>query len=77
MNNTWDCRHFTIGKHNYVPQFPFFKEVSGCLKNMAEQYISEANENVDTNISEDLRFEPSGKLTCLTSYIYSTSILKL
>ena len=43
FNNTWDCRIHTVGKTAYVPQFPFFMEVSVQICKMVEESIAEAN----------------------------------
>ena len=42
-NNTWDCRVHTTGRTSYIPQFPFFVEVSSHISNMVEQSIAEIN----------------------------------
>ena len=42
-NNTWDCRVHTVGRNAYIPQFPFFMEVSSHICNMVEQSIAEIN----------------------------------
>ena len=51
FNNTWDCRVHTVSKIGYIPQFPFFKEVSTYINYMIEQNVAEVNES--TNILEN------------------------
>ena len=47
-NNTWDCRVHTAGRTVYIPQFPFFMEVSSRICNMVEQSMAEINKQDDT-----------------------------
>lgn len=46
-NNTFDCRIHTVGKTAYVPQFPFFMEVSVQICKMVEESIAEINKADD------------------------------
>lgn len=41
FNNTWDCRVYTSGITSYVPQFPFFMEVSSLICKMIEESMVE------------------------------------
>ena len=48
FNNTWDCRVHTAGRTSYLPQFPFFLEVSTQICRMVETSMAEIlqeNEN--------------------------------
>jgi len=47
FNNTWDCRVHTASRTGYIPQFPFFMEVSAHVCNMVEQSIAEINKTDD------------------------------
>ena len=47
FNNTWDCRIHTTGRTGYIPQFPYFMEVSANICNMIEQSIAEVNKSDD------------------------------
>ena len=47
FNNTWDCRIHTTGRTGYIPQFPFFMEVSSHICDMVEQSIAEINKSDD------------------------------
>ena len=47
FNNTWDCRIHTAGRSGYIPQFPFFMEVSSHICDMVEQSLAEINKSDD------------------------------
>lgn len=50
-NNTWDCRVHSIG---YVPQFPFFTEVSAQICNMLEESMAKTNKNVNMLLENEI-----------------------
>ena len=71
FNNTWDCRVHTAGKTGYIPQFPFFVEVSAYICNMVEQSVGEINK-IDDILQEKAKPDVVGmtnSLTSLTKYI--------
>ena len=68
FNNTWDCRIHTAGKSGYVPQFPFFVEVSGHICKMVEQSVAEIN-NSDDVLQEKAKSDIVGMSNSLNSPI--------
>ena len=73
FNNTWDCRIHTAGRTGYVPQFPFFMEVSSHICDMVEQSTAEINKSDDI-LQEKGSSDTVGK-TMLTQIINTSSLL--
>lgn len=67
FNNTWDCRIHTAGRTGYIPQFPFFVEVSAYICNMVEQSVGEINKSDDI-LQEKAKPDVVGMTNSLASH---------